>query len=386
MKTADDERRDWGIVIFIIPIGIIFLLIVGQIAVRMIPHWSLFANMRSGLDPMADSAHPNSLFQPILPQILTPMAWSESYLTPGGDISFPPFIVFDPGFTSTPTPKTPRTVTPNSTMGATNTLPAAPTSTPYIFIPSPTSSGGGNTSVPATNTSAPPPQSTNTSTPTSTNILVPSSTSTSTNTPTPSSTSTPTDTATATSSPTNTSIPGNPSTVPPPSGEVTAPPDVTNPPDNNPFDLAPGNYTIIDVSANPVVVSASPDGNYDMIFYEYDNGGDILLDQVIIGLMVNATDTYYYQVFNWGDNIPDSNTNADYTVLPQGGTCSDECDNRIVPDGNLYPYPGAGILIDVDTVPSLPPPGIYKYIIIISPLGGDGDAAQIDSIVVTDVP
>lgn len=134
------------------------------------------------------------------------------------------------------------------------------------------------------------------------------------------------------------------------------------------------------------MVSASPDGNYDMIFYEYDNGGDILLDQVIIGLMVNATDTYYYQVFNWGDNIPDSNTNADYTVLPQGGTCPDECDNRIVPDTNLYSYPGAGILIDVDTVPSLPPPGIYKYIIIISPLGGDGDAAQIDSIAVQEVP
>jgi hypothetical protein len=362
MKTADDERRDWGIVIFIIPIGIILLLIAGQIAVRMIPHWSLFANMRSGLDPMADSAHPSSLFQPILPQILTPMAWSESYLTPGGDISFPPFVVFDPGFTSTPTPKTPRTVTPNSTMGATNT-PAAPTSTPYIFIPSPTSSGGGNTSVPATNTSAPPPQSTNTST----------------NTPTPSSTSTPTDTATATSSPTNTSIPGNPSTVPPPSGEVTAPPDVTNPPDNNPFDLAPGNYTIIDVSANPVIVSNS----YNIIFYEYDVGGNIRLDQIIIGIMVNAADSYYYQVFNWGDNIADSNTNADFNILPPDGspTCLEpECDNRIIPLANLYPYPGTGIVIDVDTAPSLPPPGVYNYIIIISPLGGDGDAAQIDSI------
>lgn len=371
MKTADDERRDWGIVIFIIPIGIIFLLIVGQIAVRMIPHWSLFANMRSGLDPMADSAHPNSLFQPILPQILTPMAWSESYLTPGGDISFPPFIVFDPGFTSTPTPKTPRTVTPNSTMGATNTLPAAPTSTPYIFIPSPTSSGGGNTSVPATNTSAPPP-------PTNT----PTSTSTSTDTPTATATSTPT--ATSTSTPTSTPS-GNWSTVPA-GGPVPPPSEIGDTPDNVPADLDPGTYTIL---AKPVNVSAPPDGNYDIIFYEYDAGGYILLDQIIIGLMVNATDSYYYPIFNWGDPYGnrDTNTNADYAILPPDGspTCLEpECDNRNIPLTNLYPYPGTGILIDVDTAPSLPPPGVYNYIIIISP--PSMDAAQIDSIAVQEVP
>jgi hypothetical protein len=82
MKTMDRERRDWGLLIFIVPLGILLMIIAGQIAIRVMPHWSVNAGMQSRLDPNSASSQPISLFQPILPQILTPMAWAESYLTP----------------------------------------------------------------------------------------------------------------------------------------------------------------------------------------------------------------------------------------------------------------------------------------------------------------
>ena len=41
------ERRDWTLLIFLIPIGIILMLIAGQFAIRLVPEWSVKAGMQS---------------------------------------------------------------------------------------------------------------------------------------------------------------------------------------------------------------------------------------------------------------------------------------------------------------------------------------------------
>jgi hypothetical protein len=142
------------------------------------------------------------------------------------------------------------------------------------------------------------------------------------------------------------------------------------------------------------VVSNTPDGNYDLIYYEalypLGNGTIIQLDRVIVGIS-NLVASGYFEVFNWGDNIRDENTNVDTNKLPSDSGCTvgpPECDNRVIPIANLYPgasgpAPSTGILIDVDTAKSAPPPGSYRYLFILSP--PSSDAAQVDSVVVTEV-
>ena len=155
------------------------------------------------------------------------------------------------------------------------------------------------------------------------------------------------------------------------------------------------------MGGNPVQVSGTPDGNYDLIFYEWDDGtGSVYLDHIIIGIS-NATDGSYYEVFNRGDNNPDENTNVDTSPtipphLPNDPGCSGadapECDNRYVPATTppLYTDPvsgiSTGILIDVDNAGGSPPEGFYGYLVIISPAGGYLDPAQVDAVVVAEVP
>lgn len=138
-----------------------------------------------------------------------------------------------------------------------------------------------------------------------------------------------------------------------------------------------------------MVVSSTPDGKYDLVFYEYSFGSPsrVELDHIIIGISQNP-DGSYYEVFNWGDNNRDQNTNVDYANLPPDPLCpSDpECDNRDIPTTSLYGSPiQSGILIDVDyNTAGKPPEGSYRYVVIICPLLGS-DPAQIDSIVVEEV-
>jgi hypothetical protein len=65
----------------------------------------------------------------------------------------------------------------------------------------------------------------------------------------------------------------------------------------------------------------------------------------------------------------------------------------VIPTSELYTpnagdpsIPQTGILIDVDTAPGAPPEGTYNYLVIISPLTGGLDPAQVDSVVVAEVP
>jgi hypothetical protein len=348
MITPPRERRDWTLLVFIIPIGIILMLIAGQVAVRLVPEWSLNAGMQSNLDPNNLPMQQNGLVQPVLPAILTPLGWLDTFLTPGAgseNNAFPPFIIFEPS-------ATPVVTNPPPT-AATQPSPTAPTATaPTVVVPPPATGtkppGGGETTVPPTSTTAVP---------------------------------TPT---------------GTPSTPPPLYPSVVPPVelDVNTPPDGVPGSILPGTYTIVDLAGNPVSVSGTPDGNYDLIFYESEVGpGSIYLDHIIIGVS-NTTDGSYYEVFNWGNNVRDENTNVDTTKLPADASCTGasapECDNRVIPVTALYPDPvsgiSTGILIDVDNAPGRPPEGSYGYLVIISPISGDLDSAQVDSVVVAEVP
>ena len=175
--------------------------------------------------------------------------------------------------------------------------------------------------------------------------------------------------------------------------------EVDTPPDGTQGSILAGTYIVVNISGNPVYVSSVPDGNYDLIFYEITNpastypvpvGATIALDHIIIGIS-RFSDGSYYEVFNWGNNVRDANTNVDTnTLLPDSGCTvgTPECDNRVISTSNLYPAPGTGILIDVDTAQGAPPGDTYyNYIVIISPNSGDpNDPAEVDSIVVIEVP
>jgi len=81
--------------------------------------------------------------------------------------------------------------------------------------------------------------------------------------------------------------------------------------------------------------------------------------------------TGWVTVFNWGDDIPDTNTNV--AAYAAGG----ETDNESIPAANLHN--GTGVTIDVD--PFGMPAGGYRYIRVYSPINWpNNDAAQVDSI------
>jgi hypothetical protein len=353
VPSRERERRDWTLIIFLIPLGIILIIIVGQLAIRMFPNWVINADMRSNLDPNSAPGQPASLLQPLLPQILTPMAWAENYLTPGsGEISFPPFIVLEP--TNTPT--------------ATPVSPTPTTATPTATTPSPTST--------ITATSTPNPTDDNTPTPSAT-------------TPSPSPT-TPSPSPT-TPSPTPTGYPSTPNpgygTPAPIPSEI----NIGSPPDN-PFgsyagigEIKNGTYIVINYS---IVVGLTPDNNYDLVYYEYNNSGYVNMDWLIIGISNFADGSLYYEVFNWGNGIPDNNSNV-------GDVAGSEVNNQQVNLSELYDPDSpdlsdnsnsTGILIDVDNAPSNPPPNTYNYIVIIAPIVASGESAQVDAIVVTEIP
>jgi hypothetical protein len=134
-----------------------------------------------------------------------------------------------------------------------------------------------------------------------------------------------------------------------------------------------------------------------MAYYESDTGaGNIQMDQIIIGITNDTLWlTYeYYEVFNWGNNVPDTNTNVDTTTLidPPGNPANPEADNEVIPTSELYGSPPqqSGILIDVDNAPDPPPPDTYNYVVIIAPpppaqIPAADTTAQINSIDVVDV-
>jgi hypothetical protein len=423
MSTLTRERRDWTLLIFIIPIGIILMLIAGQIAIRLASFWSVTANMRSNLDPNLALKRQTGFVQPIGAGILTPY---DINLTPDpdeGSVVFPPFIVFEsngtPSVTVSPGPTASSTIQPTIpslstkvqtatfvvTKTPTKTITATPIKTIVATATVTKLATAANTStktptltatvVIATSTLTATRTATvvnATATPTATRTIIVTSTVTSTSTPTPTATATipftPTVTATATSTATETaSVPTLPpvvSTLDPSLNQMSPPPPV-GAPDGTIYPVSGGRYAIVDLGSNSIDVLGVSEKKYDLVYYEseWNNSSVVLLDKVIVGISQSPTANTFFEVFNWGNNVRDANTNVDTDILPTDPSCSNtlapECANREIPISKLYPYPGTGILIDVDNAPSAPPVGNYRYLVIICPLGYP-EAAEIDSI------
>lgn len=376
MTTQKPERKDWMLLIFIIPIAALLLLFVGQWAIRLLPFWSVNAGMNSNLEPEDSSAaHPFALLEPLLPQILIPLPWADTYLEPGEDFSFPPFLTFEPTASPSPTADTP------APTEATPTATPVPTETPTatsVVTSSPTDSDDDEEETPTGTVASPSPSPTTPS---------PSPT-----TPSPSPTTPSPSPTTPSPSPTTPSPTGVISTVPPSYGTpapipsevgVGTLPDNTDPfSDTNIGTVLDGTYIVINLS---VTVSSSPDDNYDLAIYEYNNNGYVYMDWMIVGITNSSDGSQYYEVFNWGDSNPDTNSNL--------GDVAGETDDQQVDDSEFYDPDGAGaapqsgILIDADTASSSPPPATYNYVVVISPIGGmPSNNVQIDSLQTVEVP
>lgn len=367
--TEKNERRDWTLLIFIIPLGIILIILVGQLAVRLVPSWRVNTDMNSNLEPDASSARPFALLEPILPQILTPMAWVESYLTPGAEISFPPFLTFQPTLTPSPTSPTPIDITDTPTAVVTETV--SPTAVTGTTAPTDRPDNGGGTPPPTSTTVSPTVPSPSPTTPSPS----PSPT-------TPSPSPSPSPTATSTGSP-SAMASGYTSVTPHPEiGSTPGPPDNSYGSEAGLGKIIEKTYVVINFS---VVVENTPDANYDLVLYEYNNFGWVYLDWMIIGISKDPDGLTYYEVFNWYDGSPDTNTNV-------GDVAGSEIDEQQTNLNQFYDPDNpagstenqTGILIDVDTAVSKPPADVYDYIVVISPDGGG--SMEVDSIDVTEVP
>lgn len=133
-----------------------------------------------------------------------------------------------------------------------------------------------------------------------------------------------------------------------------------------------GGYLDLDLVSLGVPRITSHSG-YDFVYYERAACSGICLDWVQVDLCDDPCASWV-TVFNWGDNITDTNTNvASYSA---GG----ELDNEDIPSSALLN--GLGITIDIDPpfLPPVPPSG-YRYIRIWSPINWpDNDGAEVDSI------
>lgn len=130
-----------------------------------------------------------------------------------------------------------------------------------------------------------------------------------------------------------------------------------------------GGELLIDLGSQPI--TSHP--GHDFVYYEQAACGGICLDWVQVQVCPDASCTSgVVTVFNWGDDLPDNNTNV--ASYASGG----EIDNEAIPAIDLYN--GSGVTIDVDAITAIPPSG-YRYIRILSPYNWpNNDGAEIDSI------
>ena len=394
-RMSERDRRDWSLLVFIVPLGILLMLIAGQFAMRIIPQWILNTGMGSSLE-VETAGGQMAIIQPLFNiQILTPYSWQNTYLTPNADsgFSFPPFVVLEPSATPSPTEVPPSTETATPPPTTVSPSPSATTVTPsatvVVTTPPPTAStdpapqtcqepGAINIGQPLPCEFPPPPTCQD---PAANNF-------------------------------------GGPlpcefpivSTVDPSYTPIASPPPnigVGTDPDEQ-IGLIPDGYYVVLGGLN-IIVGLTPDNNYDLVYYERDAGTTVNLDWIIIGITNDADATdgiQYYEVFNWGNGIPDTNSNVG-DLAQAAGT---ETDNLAIPisentevpvlppEDELYdpdyvsgptetngPAPQTGILIDVDNATSAPPANTYNYVVIISP-PGLGGAVQVDAIQAVEVP
>jgi len=358
IKTIEQERNDWIIIIIILVIGFICVIAAGQLALRFSPNWRLDTDMESRIELGHPFLTPNGFVQPVDPSILTQPAWINVFLTPGA--SFVTGTQF-PALTST-VPASPATI-PSMTITAVAVK--SPTSTLVYFPATRTATSNPVQTVPPASTRTPVPTSPviSIATQTFTATAMSSQTSTHTSTPTPTftSTSTATSTATATATHTSTHTP-NPIPTDPTPGEI------GTTPDNIIYNLPAGGTLTLGIN-----VVANGDANFDLVYYERANptSSGIFLDWAIVEI---SDGTNWYTIFNWGNNTADSNSNMNFNILPNPQV-PEEPDQRDISTASLYN--STGIAIDVDAIV---PAGTYSYIRFSAPAGDVDGKMEIDAI------
>jgi hypothetical protein len=145
------------------------------------------------------------------------------------------------------------------------------------------------------------------------------------------------------------------------------PPEIGTSPDGNVYALPSGSSLTLNTN-----LVANGDGSYDLVYYERSapGGTGVFLDWVIIEI---GDGINWYTVFNWGNNIADTNSNMDFNILPNPQV-PQETDQRDIPTSALYN--GTGIAIDVDAIA---PPGTYSYIRFTAPAGDSDGQTEIDA-------
>ena len=352
MKVVERGRNDWIVVLIILIIGFLCVLAAGQLALRFVPRWQLNTNMDSQLDPNSDflTRRPDGFIEAIDASILTQPSWIDVFLTPGAS-----FV------TGTPFPAVTRTSAPSPTTAALATSTAivaiSPTNT-FVYFP-PT---GTATRRPASTTTPVLTQPTSapvTLTSTSISVLTATPTVTSSPTATGSSTTTATSTATATATATPTFTP-----IPIPTDPM--PGLIGTTPDGVAYPLASGGTLTLGIN---IVANGNP--GYDLVYYEFPAGSGVWLDWAVVQI---SDGTNWYTIFNWGDNIADTNTNMNFNIL-SNPIVPPEQDQRDIPSAELYN--STGIAIDIDAVV---PPGTYPYIRFTAPTGDIDGQMEIDAI------
>ena len=131
------------------------------------------------------------------------------------------------------------------------------------------------------------------------------------------------------------------------------PPNLGTTPDGSYHSLSAGSSLTLNMT-----VIANSDGGYDLVYYEFENGGFVYLDMVRIEISDGQN---WYTVFDWGDEFRDTNTNMDYAILPAPGTAPfpppEEADERQIPTSSLYN--NTGVVINIDAIV---PPGTYSFV------------------------
>lgn len=161
MKEAEQERRDWIIVIIVLLVGLLCVSLAGGWALRFSPNWKLDADMGSNLDPDSGNlaSRPGGPVQAISASILTQPVWLNTFLTPGTAVPTRIHVTSTSAPLATST-SLPSVATEFITPTATNTLiylpPAStPTSYPTNTKTPKTKSAPTATSIPATLTNTP---------------------------------------------------------------------------------------------------------------------------------------------------------------------------------------------------------------------------------------
>jgi len=115
----------------------------------------------------------------------------------------------------------------------------------------------------------------------------------------------------------------------------------------------------------------STTAGHDMVFYERANAPGILLDYVTIE--VSTDGSTWYTVFNWDGNPGGvSGTNIDSYAASTPG----EEDNEPILSSDLYPFPGTGIMIDIQAFGA--PAGVYDWVRLSNP--GGIQPSEVDAI------